>query len=235
MLSAVIIDDEEPSGNYLKMLIEKHCPDVRISGTACSLEEGHKLISRCAPDVVLLDIMLANRNGFELLALFPTVDFEVIFTTAYDEYAIQAIRASAVDYLLKPVKSADLQKALEKAAKRASQKSKKPLNKVVIKGDQRNYLLVQPSEIIRIEANGKKLSFILTGNRKIDTTENLSSYEDILNGKTFFRTHRSHIINLDSVIEFLPDRNGGFVRTSDQKLVPLALSKKDEFSRIFLF
>lgn len=233
MLSAVIIDDEEPSGNYLKMLIERQCEEVKIMGMATTLEEGYKLISETAPDVVLLDIMLSNRDGFELLAMFPVIDFEVIFTTAYEDYAIQAIKASAIDYLLKPVKSADLLLALEKAAKRNAQKNKKPLNKVVIKGDQRNYLLIHPSEIIRIEANGKKLSFILTGNRKIDTTENLSSYEDILNGKTFFRPHRSHIINLECVIEFLPDRNGGFVRTSDQKLVPLALSKRDEFSRLF--
>lgn len=229
MLKAIVIDDEDNCRTYLNILLEQLCKNVEVKGMAGNVEDAFELIERETPDIVLLDIVLQNRNGFELLEMFPALNFEVIITTAYDQFALQAIKASALDYLLKPVKRIELQHAIDKAVRKIQQKGMSPINRIVVQGDKKKYSFLLPEEIIRIEAKGKKLVFMLSASRKLEVTDNLGNYEDMLDRQGFLRSHRSYIINLQQVVEYMPDRNGGFVRMSDEKLVPVALSKRDEF------
>ncbi|HTE25836.1 LytR/AlgR family response regulator transcription factor [Flavitalea sp.] len=122
MISAVIIDDEKNNIRNLELMLKQHCPQITVSGKAMSADEGIKLIGKEQPDIVFLDIQMPGENGFDMLKQIPDRSFELIFITAYDQYGIEAIKFSALDYLLKPVKTVELKTVVQKAGYRASEK-----------------------------------------------------------------------------------------------------------------
>lgn len=242
MLTAIIIDDETNSRNALRQKISKYCTDVLIISECENGEEGIKNIETQKPDIVFLDVEMPRMNGFTMLQQLKNKDFEVIFITAYDHYAIKAIKFSALDYLLKPVEVEDLKTAVEKATQKGKQ----------IKGNNRVELLLQnfleekaahqriaissmeglqfvpTDDIIYLEANSNYTIFYINGNRKITATKTLKDFEDILPASLFIRIHHSYLINKNGIEKYIKGE-GGQVVMKNGVVLDVARRKKEEF------
>ena len=192
MLTAIIIDDESNSRNALRQKLSNHCPDVMIIAECENGEEGIKSIDEKRPDIVFLDVEMPRMNGFTMLQQLQNKNFEVIFITAYDHYAIKAIKFSALDYLLKPVEEEDLKTAVEKVTQKRKQPAvnnrvelllqnfldeKKEHQRIAI-SSMEGLQFVPTEDIIYLEANSNYTSFFLTGNRKIIATKTLKDFEE---------------------------------------------------------
>lgn len=248
MIKAVIIDDEKACRESLKSLLLECCHNVEICGMANSVESGYKLITETKPQLVFLDIMMPPDDGFTLLKMFRKLDFEVVFTTAYSQYAIQAIKMSALDYLLKPVGVEDLIATVKKVEEKENQvhhsfnnkhsTQEKPVRKnnsgrLVIQG-QESYVFVDPHDIVRAEASsGHKTLIKLKNNREIIACKDLGDFEEVFEPYGYQRVHRSHIINCREITKYFAEKGGGSVLMSDGKLVPVSTRKKDEFLKNF--
>ncbi len=219
MIRALIIDDEESGINVLKMLLERHVPQVTQIITATGAEEGYAKIKEVNPDLVFLDIEMPLVTGFDLLQKFPQHTFEVIFVTAYDRYAIKAIRFSALDYLLKPVDADELKRAVERfEEKYKSSSAGNPLMTNFlnnIKAAPADYRLainttegthfLKPEEIIRCEADGNYTLFYIQNKKKILASRTLKEYDEILADYNFLRVHKSHLVNKKFIRSFSTD------------------------------
>jgi len=240
LLNAVIIDDKPANIDTLRSLVTGYCPEVTIAGTATNVDDGQSAIHKHKPHVVFLDIEMPGGNGFDLLRRFGTLPFEVIFTTAYDQYAIQAFREHALDYLLKPIDIDVLRQAVQKARnqielKQVNEKLVKYLQQLPVSAankislpTQDGYLFINPSDIIRCEASGSYSHFHMADGRKILVSMRLKECEEILPSGVFFRIHHSHIINLQCVNVYVRGR-GGYVTMHDGSKVEVSVSKKEEF------
>ncbi|MBA2610990.1 MAG: response regulator transcription factor [Bacteroidetes bacterium] len=241
MLRAIVIDDEQKGINSIKLLVEKFVKDVRIVAESIEAEKGISLIEDYKPEIVFLDINMPHMNGFELLQQLKFKEFSLIFTTAHTEYALQAIKNNALDYLLKPINHEDLIAAVERVKKKTKQETLPDLGKLLEelsspnKGkiplhvkDKVEY--VNKNDIIRLESDSNYTNVFTTGGKKLMISKTLGDYETLLCNKenTFMRVHQSHIINLNYVVKFTKD-NGGFIITKDNCSVPLSKNKKDEF------
>lgn len=213
-IKAVIVEDEESSKIALNNLLEKFCDNVKVIGTATNVMEAVKLINKQKPELVFLDIELPGLNGFELLDYYNKMPFEIIFTTAYDIYAIKAIKLSAVDYLLKPIDLEELKEALQKVVnkKEISTQSKRIsyLKANLSSSFQRIALPVQDGyefvvidHIIRLEADGNYTRFFLQTGEKFLISKTLKHFEEILSGNQFLRINRSDFINMLHVKKLL--------------------------------
>jgi two-component system, LytTR family, response regulator len=239
MLKTVVIDDEPDAVDFLCGALKMYCPEAVVVGSANNICDGHKVISTKMPDLVLLDIAMPSGNGFELLNLLPDRCFEVIFVTAYNEYAIKAFRYSAIDYLLKPVDISELIQAIRKI--RIT--SVKPrLNNINLLLDNLNfsspkkisiptamgfeYILID--DIVRIEAQRSYCCFYLLGKRKYLVSRCLNDYHQLLEDRRFFRVHNSHLINMKHVKSYARS-DGGFVEMTDSSQVPVSRTRKDFF------
>ncbi len=240
MINIIIIEDELNSQEILQQLLEEFCTDVKIVGVASNVQTGIQLIKERHPDIVFLDIEMPGGNGFELLKAFDPIPFKVIFVTGYDQYAIQAIRFSALDYLLKPVNIDELQASVAKAIDQQkldrtnlenvehnlSNKAKTP-NRLVLSND-RERLFVNLNEVLYVEAQGSYVNFFLEGTRRQMATRSLAHYEDLLPPDQFFRTHKSYIVNCDKVVSIKTGR-GGVINLKDGFSVPIAIRRKSTF------
>lgn len=227
MLRAIIIDDELTGINTLKLLIEKHTPDVRIIASSTDPHEGIKIINDYLPDILFLDVSMPKMNGFELLEKLSFRSFHLVFTTAHNEYALQAIKNKATDYLLKPIDIDELKTCIDAittipATKPVPNNSLKNIALSVKDG----VIFVKPEEIIRLEAEGSYTMFILKNNQKHLVSKGLKEYENLLLTESFFRCHNSHIVNLYEVTK-LVSNEGLFVRMSDNSLVEVSKRSKD--------
>lgn len=237
MTKVLIIDDEESTVNVLTMLLRTHVPQVTEIHGALGSSQGFHLIGTVQPDLVFLDVEMPVMTGFQLLEKFPDHTFEVIFITAYDHYAIKAIKYSALDYLLKPVDAAELQTAVEKFLTRRS----KPLDRPLY--DNLFYNLRQPDasyrlavstaegtffykaeEIIRCEALGNYTRIHIRGKRSVLTSRTLKEYDDILPSSVFLRVHRTHLVNADHITSYSRDYE---VRMVDGSEVPVSRRRWD--------
>jgi len=240
---AVIIDDEPDAVQFINAIISDHCPELDVAGTAHSVVEGYDVINKTRPDLVFLDVEMPQGNGFDLLRMFPSKNFEVVFITAYNHYAIDAIRFSALDYILKPVSIREFIQAVrrfldKKETSRDSMgsfsalfenlKHQPPKRLVISTLDGSEYL--DTPEIIRIEAEGSYSRFYLTSNRKIIVSRPLKEFHEMLANHNFFRPHNSHLINLGFVRKYL--RNDCSIGLTDGSQVPLSRSKKNIFIEI---
>lgn len=239
--TAVIIDDEEGARESLANIIEKYIPEIEIIGKAASAKDGYDLITKEKPQVVFLDVEMPNENAFDLIDKFEHVDFEIIFVTAYDHYAIQAIKSSALDYLLKPIDIDDLKMAVEKLEIKISQPEKdeqfdillesihsdKPHKKIAIP-ESDGIIFVNVDDIIRCESDGNYTSIFLKDDKKIVSSKTLGDYEEMLKQNDFFRTHRSHLINLNEIHKFVKG-DGGYLLMSDRSEVEISRRKKQDF------
>ncbi len=238
MLRAIIIDDEAHMRQSLEKLVKDYCPNIKLVAKADGVETGFDAIKRHHPDLVLLDIQLKDGTGFDLLKKLEPIDFKVIFITAYDEYAIKAIKFSALDYLLKPVGAEDLKEAIDKAEKLVIKKLNTQLgvleddmrsggNKKIILKTFENIYLVKVSDIIYCKAEDNYTEFHLLDAVKILVSQTLKEYEEILSDFGFFRVHQSYLINLVHIKRFEKAEGGSVILTDDHK-VPVASRKKDQ-------
>ena len=215
-MKAMIVDDEKHCRESLQSMLQMHCPDITIDAVCADGLTAIAAIEANKPDIVFLDIEMPRMNAFDLLQQLPRIDFEIIFTTAYDQYAIRAIKFSALDYLLKPVDAIELKEAVEKLKNRPRHYiEKEQLEQVVsnlsdtIQHDFKliiatldgNYFLM-PDEIVYCEGNDNYTHFYLTKGRKLVSAKTLKEYEEMLTGQGFLRIHKSYLVNLKFAVKF---------------------------------
>ncbi len=242
MITAVIIDDEKKCVSLLKHLIENHCKDINVVGEAESAAQGLQVIQQHKPDLVFLDIEMPDKTGFELLKSLPEINFDIIFTTAYNHYAIKAIRFSALDYLLKPVDLDELKNALARVYKKHQKagpqqnvdvlmsniKSPQPNFSRISLSTQDGLVILHVDEIIYCEASGTYTIFYLKNREKIIVSKTLKEYEELLKDHSFFRVHNSFLINLNEVKKYVKgDGGSAFMSNGDEVFV--SKRRKEEF------
>ena len=244
MLTAIIIDDEQNGRIALKQKLIDYCPGVKLIGEAANGEDGLKLIEQLHPQIVFLDIEMPQLNGFEMLHQLQRKDFHLIFTTAYDQYAIKAIKYAAFDYLLKPVDIEELQLAIQKAGQQSSPantsqkldtleynlKDKYHLNKLAIPTID-GLLFFDIADIIHLEAQSNYTQIHFSNQTKLLASRTLKDFEDLLPPDIFFRPHHSHIINLHFIKRYIKG-DGGQIEMQNGHYVDVARRKKDEFMKI---
>ncbi|MBN2613722.1 MAG: response regulator transcription factor [Bacteroidales bacterium] len=239
MINVVIIDDEPDSISFLGSLLREFCPNVNISGTADNVVHALREIEDKKPDLVFLDIELQDGTGFDILEKCRYRNFDVVFITAYNQYAIKAFKHSAIDYILKPADINELKEAVVKVSRSRSEKSignfsilldnlkSESPRKLAIPTLQ-GYEYIMVDNIVRIEAERSYCNIYLLDKRKIMVSRCLNDYQQILDERKFFRAHNSHLINLKHVKMYVK-RDGGHVEMIDGSIVPLARRKKDYF------
>lgn len=240
MIKAIIIDDEEGARITLSSLIKKYAPDVEIVSECSNVPEAVLAINKKNPDVVFLDIEMPEYSGFELLDFFKEINFEIIFVTAYSQYAIKAFEVSAVDYILKPVEIDSLKSAIEKARQKRSQANimqRLELMKNTYKGEDvrkialpmsDGLLFVDVNQIIFFEADRAYTHVFFKNGSKITVSKPMRTFEDILENRPFFfRPHRSHLINLNYMKRY---NKGDSVITMDNNIdIPISRERKQDF------
>ncbi len=235
-MKVVIVDDEKDAVSSLELMLNEFCPGTTIIGKAFSVIDAIKEIQNKKPDLVFLDIEMPHGTGFDILESIPDRKFAVIFTTAHNDYAIKAIKASALDYLLKPVDIEELQNAIKKAEEQIQKSIFPTLNKEISVSQIPKKIAVQSSnstefvnidEIIRLEAEGSYSNIFLINNKKIIASKNLKEFQNMLPQNMFYRAHNSHLINLLQVKRFL--RNEGMVEMNDGSSITLSRRNRDEF------
>lgn len=247
MLKAILIDDEPECLRTLAHDLAVHCPGVDIIAQCTSGKEAIKLIHTHNPDVLFLDIDMPYINGFDLLEMVPDLDFEVIFTTAYDKYAIQAFKISAVDYLLKPIDTEALHAAVEKVRiLREKGNTSKQINFLIqqIKDLENNTVrkialptfdgleFIHMDDILYCQSDGAYSHVFFTDGSKMYISKTLRYLEDALCNYHFFRVHNSYIVNLNHVKQY-SKTDGGLIILSDGKKVRVSRSRKDELLKLF--
>lgn len=239
-MKVIIIDDEKSVRNNLKQIIEENFNEVIIVGEAHSVKSGLELIHETTPDLVLLDINLTDGSGFNLLEKAPTIDFQTIFITAYDEFAIKAFQFNAIDYILKPIDSESLVKGIEKAKSLTNKNfiTKDELEIVLSnynKNDEEKCLAIHESskisfvdlkDIIRCTADSNYTIFHFSDTSKKITSKTLKYYEQILPKSMFYRVSASCIVNLKYVKEYY---KGGSVLLKDGTEIDVSRRRKDDF------
>ena len=245
MHTAVIIDDEPRARRTISELIRLYTEGIEVVGEADGVATGIKAILTHKPDIVLLDIQLSDGSGFELLELLPTKDFQLIFVTAYNQHAIEAFKFAALDYILKPVDPDGFVAALERAKQEVdSDKLKQQLSfysetqsqpntenrKIVLKTAETIHIL-KVSEILKCESDRNYTKFFLLNGESILVSRLLKEYDELLSQYGFFRTHKSHLINLAYMKSF-EKRDGGYIKMQDGSMAPVASRKKDQLMRL---
>ena len=247
MFKAYIIDDEIQSRNFLIRMLQRYCPEIQISGQASSVEEGLSGITKYSPNIVFLDIQMNGETGFDLLNRLPEINFALIFTTAFDKYAIKAFRFNAIDYLLKPIVTDELTEAVNKVKQRAllaESASKMHIEQLYheITNPQKihdkiaiatadGFIVIPVNEIVYCHANSNYTEFYLTDKKCILSSYTLKQYDERLTSHSFFRTHRSYLINLVHV-KMYRKGDGGEIVMSNGHEIELAKTHKDEFMHL---
>ncbi len=240
MLRTIVIDDEKLSREVLCNYLKEYCPEVEILTTASSVKTAYKVIRKFNPDLIFLDIEMADGKGFDLLTLFDSIDFRIIFVTAYSEYAVKAFRVSAVDYLLKPVKIDELRDSVERVRLLKSSFPGQSNLSALISNLQigtsimptlviphlKGFEVLKIHEIIMCQAEGYCTNFYITGNRKVVSSKNLKYFESLLEEDIFIRVHHSYLINVNHVSSYT--RQGEIILTEGIKAY-LGDSYKNDF------
>lgn len=231
MLRAIVIDDEEHGIDMVKMLALRNVGLIKIVGSAMEPQAGITLIDDYMPDVVFLDISMPRMSGFELLSRLRFRDFKLIFTTAHREYALEAIKNKAFDYLLKPIKSQDFKKCVEEiyAEKQKNTGSIKHTGTPPIELQVKDGIIyIKQKDIIRLEASRNYTEFHLEGGQKQVASRNMGEFEPKLDPAVFYRCHKSHIINLQKVQKFI-NHQGFFALMTDGSIPDISKNNKEEF------
>lgn len=242
MIRAVIVDDEQHCIDHLTRLLKVHVDEIELAGHYLNVNDGLKAISTLQPDLVFLDVQIHDETGFELLGRIKEKNFEVIFTTAFDRFAVQAFKFSALDYLLKPVDPDDLSAALKKIKPSVNhagfneqinnllfniQSSNRQLQRIcvpVLNG----MVFLNVNEIIRLKSDSNYTQFFLKDGQKILVSKTLKDFDELLSGTDFFRVHQSHLINLAYIKQYTKGK-GGYVTMTDGAEIEVSVRKKEEF------
>ncbi len=238
MYKIVIIDDQEKAKNILINIISEFCTNITIAGIADGVESGIEIINKINPDIVILDVEMNDGTGFDLLSKLTNRNFALVFSTGHNDFAIKAFKYNAIDYVLKPVDPDELILAIEKAKQEVDAKFKnnaidnllqtfKAVNnndKLVLKTST-EINIVKISEIIHCEASGSYTKFI-TENGNILVSKNLKEYEEILKDHNFFRSHQSHIVNLNYMLKYVKSDGGRLIMKNGSE-IPVAVRKKE--------
>ncbi len=245
MLRTIIIDDEAHIRKSLAQMLRDECDNVKLMDTAHSVKSGLEAINKHHPDLILLDIKMDDGTGFDLLKKLEPVNFKIIFITAYDQYALQAFKFSAIDYLLKPLDADDLVEAvnrtekliqkdfstqlkvLDENLKTAENKDKK----ILLKTSDAVHL-IRVRDISYCESDLSYTKFYLLDGQKIIISRTLREFEDMLKGFGFFRVHKSFLVNLFTITKF-DKTDGGFLVMENNDRIPVASRKKDELMELF--
>lgn len=241
MIKTIIVDDEEKSCVTLNNLITRHCPSLSVLAHCDSVGAAVKAIKTHSPDLVFLDIEMPFENGFSLFDEIRNPDFSVIFTTAYDQYAIKAIKYSALDYLLKPVDVEELKKAVEHFQSQQERNSSKTdnyellLSALKLKSKSAKIAvptfdglqMISAEEIVKCTADESYTHITLTNGSKLVVSRILKEFEDLLSDYNFFRVHNSSLVNLAHVKKYVKG-DGGYVIMSDDETVEVSRRKKNE-------
>ena len=243
MHTAIIIDDELKGRIALKQKLLDYCPEIKLIGEADSGKQGIPLIEQLQPDIVFLDIEMPGMDGFEMLKEIAAKKFHIIFTTAYDHYAIKAIRFAAFDYLLKPVDIEELKLAVERIVNSQPQNQIKKLevleqnlfaaaslNKIAIPTLD-GLLFFNISDITYLEAHSNYTEIHFATNQKLTASRTLKEFEELLPADKFFRPHHSYIINLQYIKRYIRG-DGGQIELQNGTTVSVSRKKKEEFLKV---
>jgi two-component system LytT family response regulator len=244
-MKALIIDDEKRARHLLSNLITEHCTSISEIQEASDLTSGVTLINNTKPDIVFLDIEMPNKTGLEILEYFPNqIDFKIIFVTAYNQYAIEAFKMSAIDYLLKPLDITELKDAISKAQKAIKVNNlNDQLNKLRNSLKQlsvdkialeipKGILFTSHTDILYFEADGMYTNVhLITGKQKTICKPLKHFVQQLANNSMFFKCHRSYLINLKYVDELVKD-DGDYLLMNNQKRIPVSKSKRDHFLEV---
>ncbi|PKP23120.1 MAG: DNA-binding response regulator [Bacteroidetes bacterium HGW-Bacteroidetes-21] len=240
-MKAIIIDDEPRAVQILEMVIKEYCHDITVEGTAHTIVSAIESIKLLKPDIIFLDIELPEGSGFDVLTAFPERDFEVVFVTAYNHYALKAIKYSAADYILKPVDIEEIKTAIEKIQhrKKTPGASSPDLNELlynlrntgtrkiaVPSNDSTEFLTVD--EIMYVSADRSYCNLFMSDGRNILVAKSLSSIEELLPQEGFFRIHKSHLVNLNYMKKHIRS-DGGYIEMTNGAHLSIARMKKEEF------
>ncbi len=244
MKRIAIIDDEPDARQVLQTMLHMLCPDVELCGEADGVQSGYILIRQRRPNAVLLDISMEDGTAFDLLDKFPHPEFQVIFTTAHDEFALKAFRYHALDYLLKPISPEALTQAIDRIKPEQPESipaqisnllesaRTRQLNKITLTS-QEGMVFLQIDQIVRLESEGSYTTFYLMNQEKHLIVRPMKSFEALLPEAVFFRLHQSHIVNLAFVKKILRE-DGGYALMADGSKVPIARRRKEEFMELLL-
>lgn len=243
--SAVIIDDEHLAIRTLTILLGDYFENIDIVGTAIGVEDGINLIQEKNPDIVFLDIEMPTGSGFEVVERTQHLSYKLVFTTAYNSYAIKAFKANAIDYLLKPIDVEELQQTVRKIEKQHVTETSLSLKDIsalfqsqvgekVSIPTKEGYELLEKDAIIRLESDSNYSWIYLKGKNKMLVSKTLKEMQSNLENKGFLRVHNSHLINKKHVEKYIKS-DGGYLVLSDGAMVPISKSKKQEIIEEFGF
>jgi two-component system LytT family response regulator len=238
MMTALIVDDEPYCCETLVLLLERYCPGIHILDVCYSADSALQSIRERPPVLLFLDIEMPHLNGFELLERIPEVTFQLIFTTSYDQYAIKAIRFSALDYLLKPIDPEELQKAVQKAAQKLKTP---PTSQIELLLEQLRYptaakkiaiptmeglQMIAVDSIISCSSDSNYSVLLLKNKKKVIVSRTLKEIEGLLTQHPFLRVHHSFLVNLDEVQKYVKGK-GGYLVMSDDSIIDVSSSRKE--------
>jgi two-component system LytT family response regulator len=241
-IKAVMVEDETPSADVLRTLINECCPEIEIAGVAPTVKKAVEMISDFKPDLVFLDVELPDGNGFSVIESFPEGRFNVIFVTAFEHYALKAIKACAIDYLLKPVDGDDLVAAVRKLpadiagdkrqlALMYNAKQKNGLKRRLALPTQEGLKFIEQMEIVWCEAQGSYTNFLLLNKEKILVSKPLNYFEEILDEEQFCRCHQSYMVNLAHIKSYVKGRGGYLIMNDGSKVEVSARMKHNLLDR----
>ncbi len=246
MISCILVDDESNSLEMTEWLLKTYCPGVTIEAMCNSAEKGIEAINKFKPDVVFLDIEMPHMNGFDMLEQFDKLTFDVVFTTAYDQFAIKAFKYSALNYLLKPVDPEDLKETIRRIEEKKTSPtkeqidllmqsvknvSKQPVSRVALTTND-GMIFVSTNEILYCQAESNYTSVVLLGGKKIVVSKVLKDIDETLSGPDFFRVHNSYLININHIKKFVRG-DGGYVIMDDGTSIGISRSRRQEFMELF--
>ena len=243
MLKAILIDDEISALKTLRWALEKYFPDIEIMGAYDNPIEGKEALKKQQPDILFLDIEMPRLNGFDLLDGLETISFNLIFVTAYDQYAVKAFRVNAIDYLLKPIETKALKEAINRVKlkkqyptttseekKQQIERLKSSFNKIPLNKAE-GIEFVFPNQIIYCKSDGSYTTIVLE-KRKVVITKSLREMEEVLQKYGFLRVHKSYLINLSHILEYVR-HDGGYLKMDNGDKVAVSRRKKDQLMQLF--
>jgi two-component system LytT family response regulator len=244
MIRSIIVEDELQSAQLLELMLKSFSDTIEVIDVCNTPAKGIESIQKHLPDLVFLDIEMPRMNGFEMLKKIGTIDFGIIFTTAYNKYAINAIKLSALDYLLKPIDKTELAIAIKKCMQNMEQKNmgykmdillknlshQSALDKTLTLASTEGVRFIKMKDIVRLEAHGRYTKFYLSNKEDIMVSRTLGDFEETLTENEFFRIHETHIINLLYIDRFHKGNN--YVLLTDKTELPLARRRKEEFLKL---